>query len=342
MRVKFLVTPVGLMMGNIESARRIREALARQGLDVTDKLDDQDFDVLHVHTPVPPTNINIVRKARKRGIPVVMHAHTTAEDSEGTWTGSKALSGITGKYLTLFYNLGDLVLAPSEWTKNMLRARGVTAPTRVLSNGVDLERFVFDPIRRQRFRSRYGIPENAALVYSVGVACLKKGIETFAPVSGALPHIRFAWIGRRSSLYHPVRVARAIKRCHGNAQFIHDVDDIVDAHCGGDIFFAPSFTENQGMAVMEAMAVGRPVVARNLPSYEGLLMDGRTAVTCSSEKGFADALDELSRNRSKAEALVKEAKATILGHDLENVAHELRGIYESLLEGRDARKGAVA
>lgn len=342
MRVKFLVTPVGLMMGNVESARRMRNALARQGTDVTDTLEDEDFDILHVHTPVPPTNIGIVKKARKRGIPVIMHAHTTAEDSEGTWTGSKALSGITGKYLTLFYNLGDLVLAPSEWTKSTLQARGVTAPTRVLSNGVDLERFVFDPERRQRFRSRYGIQEDAVVAYSIGVVCLKKGIETFAPVSQALPYMMFAWVGKRSSLYHPMKVARAIRRCQDNAQFIHDVEDIVDAHCGGDIFFTPSFAENQGMAVMEAMAVGRPVVARDLPSYEGLLTDKKTAIICSSEKEFSAALDGLGKDSSKAEALMKAGKATVLNHDLGKVAQELRGIYDSLLESRGVGSRVIA
>ncbi len=126
MKVKFLVTPVGLMMGNIESAKRLANALVRHGLEVTDDLRDKSYDILHVHTPVPPTNIAIVKRAKKMGIPVVLHAHTTAEDAEGTWTGSTALSGLTGRYLTYFYNLGDVVLAPSAWTKGRLRARGVT------------------------------------------------------------------------------------------------------------------------------------------------------------------------------------------------------------------------
>lgn len=43
MKVKFLVTPVGLMMGNIESARRLKDALGRQGVEVTDDRDSEDF-----------------------------------------------------------------------------------------------------------------------------------------------------------------------------------------------------------------------------------------------------------------------------------------------------------
>ncbi len=337
MKIKFLVTPVGLMMGNIESARRLKNALMREGVDVTDDPKAEDFDILHVHTPVPYSNFRVVKKAKKRGKPIVMHAHTTAEDSEGTWTASGALSGVTGWYLTRFYNLGDLVLAPSAWTKDRLHARGVTAPTRVLSNGVDLGRFQLDQARRQRFRSKHDIPDESKVVYSIGVVCLKKGIEVFPDVAKKLPGLRFVWIGRRSMLYHPLRVRRAMGRCPGNVQFIHDLEDILDAHSGCDIFFTPSFAENQGMAVLEAMAVGRPVVARNLPSYEGLLRNEKSALVCTGTDEFVSGLDRLSKDQDLAETLVKNAREAASTHDIGKVAKELASIYASLLQRTSAR-----
>lgn len=333
MKVKFLVTPIGLMMGNIESARRLANALVRQGLQVTDDIGDKGYDILHVHTPVPPGNIRVVKNAKKAGVPVVMHAHTTAEDSEGTWTGSTALSGLTGKYLTYFYNLGDIVLAPSAWTKARLMARGVVAPIQVLSNGVDLERFTFQQERRERFRSRYGIPSESIVAYSIGVVCLKKGIETFPIVAKALPDLGFVWVGKRSMMYHPLKVRSAMKRCPDNVSFMHNVEDIVDAHCGCDIFFTPSLAENQGMAVMEAMAVGRPVVARNLLVYDGLLANDESAVICASTSEFVSAIDRVSRNANLARALAEKGRAAVERHDLRIVAAELTNIYGSLLEG---------
>jgi 1,2-diacylglycerol-3-alpha-glucose alpha-1,2-glucosyltransferase len=332
LKVKFLVTPVGLMMGNIESAKRLANALVRQGLEVTDDLGDKRYDILHVHTPVPPSNITVVKRAKRMGIPVVLHAHTTAEDAEGTWTGSTALSGLTGRYLTHFYNLGDMVLAPSAWTKERLQARGVVVPIQVLSNGVDLERFRLQQERRERFRSRYGIPSESVVAYSIGVVCVKKGIESFPLVARALPDLGFVWVGRRSMLYHPLKVRRAMKKCSDNVRFIHDVEDIVDAHCGCDIFFTPSLAENQGMAVMEAMAVGRPVVARNLQAYDGLLTNGESAIVCSSTEEFVSALDRVRRDKGLAHALAEKGRATIGAHDLKKVAAELITIYSSLLE----------
>ncbi len=329
-----MVTPVGLMMGNIESARRLERAISARGIEVTTSERPVDYDILHVHTPVPPGNFRIVKKAKRRGIPVVMHAHTTVEDSVGTWSGSRALAGVTGTYLTRFYNLGDIILAPSAWTRARLERRGVSPPIRVLSNGVDLARFAFDQGRRERFRRRFGIPGDAVVAYSIGVVCLKKGIETYPEVTNAIPDIDFAWVGKLSRLYHPVRVGRAMRHCGKNTRFLHDVEDIVDAHCGGDIFFAPSFAENQGMAVMEAMAVGRPVVARDLPSYEGLLEDGKDALIGRSADDFVAAIQHLRKEPGLGSSLAEVARKTIQSHSIGQVAEQLESIYRDLLDGR--------
>jgi len=340
LRVGFLVTPVGLMMGNVESARRLEKALTAIGVEVESGDDFDSCDLLHVHTPVPLRNFRVVRRAKRLGIPVVIHAHTTAEDSVGTWSGSELLSGMTGAYLTRFYNLADLVLAPSEWTKARLQARGVRVPIRVLSNGVDLSRFRPDQKRRERFRQEHGIPQDRRVVYSVGVMCLKKGIETFPDVASSVPEADFVWVGRTSKLYHPARVGRAMKRSGRNVRFLHGVEDILDAHCAGDIFFTPSHAENQGMALMEAMAVGRPVVARGLPAYDGLVENGRSALTGGGVEEFVKAIRMLLDSPRLADSLKTSASEKIRSHDIGNVARSLEAIYRSLLGSGDSHGGA--
>jgi glycosyltransferase involved in cell wall biosynthesis len=336
MRIKFLVTPVGLMTGNIVSARRLKDALLREGVDVTDDPTEKDYDLLDVHVPIPFTNISEVRRAKKKGIPVVMHAHTTAEDAEGTWTGSGLLSGVVGRYLTFFYNQGDLVLVPSTWTEATLRARHVKAPIQVLSNGIDLGRFKFVPERRSRFRAHYGINDDINVVYTVGVICPKKGVEVLPAVARELPNLQFVWVGKRSILYYPLRVYRAMSKCPPNVRFLHDVEDALDAHCGGDLFFTPSFCENQGIALMEAMAVGRPVVARNLPVYKGLLANGRNALTCETVDEFVTSLERVIKDPLLAKNFIEEGKVALQDHEMGRVAKSLISIYLSLLNGRGA------
>jgi 1,2-diacylglycerol-3-alpha-glucose alpha-1,2-glucosyltransferase len=332
LRVKFLVTPVGLMAGNIVSALRLKDALLNEGVEVSVDREEKEYDLLHVHTPVPLTNALEVRKAKKRGVPVVIHAHTTAEDTAGTWTGSTLLAGWVGRYLNRFYNMADLVLSPSEWTRSRLEARGLKAPVEVLSNGIDLQRFSFDEGKRRRFREKLGLADDRRTVYMVGVICLKKGVEVIPEVARRLPHMDFVWVGRRSELYHPFKVRRAISRCPANVRFVGGVEDISDAHCGGDIFFTPSFAENQGVALMEAMAAGRPVVARHLPVYEGLLKDGKSALLGESPEEFANAIERIRADDALAGSLVREARESLGSHDIVKVAKRLVAIYGSLME----------
>jgi len=331
LKVRFLVTPVGLMMGNVKAAGRLMKALAGEGVDVSDHIDAWDFDILHVHTPVPPQNIIIVKKAKRRGIRVIVHSHTTVEDAEGTFTGSSAFSGVVSKYLSYFYNLGDLVLSPSAWTKGTLERRGVVAPIKVLSNGIDLGRFRFDAERRMRFRERYGFAESEKVVYSIGVVCVKKGIASYPEVVNAVDGVKFVWVGQLSLLYQPLKVNRSMKRCGQRVRFLHDVGDIVDAHCGCDIFFMPSFAENQGIAVLEALAIGRPVVARDLEVYRGLLENGKSALLCRDGAEFAAAIGKIKSDDALAGNLVVGGKGALADHDMRKVVRELIAIYESLL-----------
>jgi len=332
LRVKFLVTPVGLMWGNVVSARRLGDALLAEGVEVIEGREEKEYDLLHVHTPVPPGNALEVRRAKKKGIPVVIHAHTTAEDARGTWTGSTLLSGWVGRYLNRFYNMADLVLSPSEWTKERLKARGLKAPVRVISNGVDLKAFSFDPQMRQRFRGRLGLSGDRTLVYMVGVVCLKKGIEVIPKIAGELPEMDFVWVGRRSRLYSPLRVRRAISKCPSNVRFMDDLEDVREAHNGGDVFFTPSFAENQGVAVMEAMAAERPVVARNLEVYRGLLEDRKSALLGNTEGDFVEAIRKVGRGGDLAKELACQGRLSVESHDIGRVSKELVTIYEGLLK----------
>jgi len=334
LRIKFLVTPFGPMAGNIVSALRLKEALIDEGVSVVDDTEDEDYDLLHVHTPVPPSNFLRVRKAKKKGVPVIIHAHTTAEDVEGTWTGSSILSGWVGRYLNEFYSMADLVLSPTEWTRERLRARNLRVPVQVLSNGIDPRRFAFDPERRLRFRKALGLSADRKTVYAVGIVCLRKGVEIFPEVARELPQMDFVWVGRRSKLYHPFKVQKLISDSPSNLRFVYNVEDIVDAHCGGDIFFTPSFAENQGLAVMEAMAVGRPVVARALPVYDGLLMNGKSALLGNSPQDFVSALEQLQNDGASAESLVREAREPLARHDIAMVAKQLVAIYDQLLRSK--------
>ncbi len=296
MRVNFLVEGMGIAKGGgiFSSAAKLAGCLRKKGVDVEINGSGYDYDIIHSHTPLLFSLLKL-RKSKRRGIKVITHAHTTAEDAKGSWTLTEydSVLNAAGRYLTFFYNHADLVLTPSGWTKETLRRRNVTRPIRVISNGVDTRIFRYSNAGRRRFRHEYGIGSRDTVVYCAGFVYIRKGIETFAEVARRFPDARFLWIGKRyPSLFVGFsKIPRVLDRIPDNMQLLGYVDGIVDAHCGSDVLLFPSYVENQGITVLEAMACKRPAVVRDLPSYKSWgFAHEKDCMMASSPDEFAESL----------------------------------------------------
>lgn len=331
MKVNFLITPVGPMVGNIVAARRLYEQLRAAGIDV-ELNSSRRCDILHVHVPLPPTNLLRISRARAAGAKIIAHAHTTHEDLEKVSWLFDVIGPLTKSYERYFYNQVDLVLMPSSWTKTVLARHGVRAPMRVLSNGVDIEKFKFDAAKRKAFREAHGIPESSRMVYGLGTFFFRKGIDTFAEVARALPQYEFVWAGPRTVLYSPLNVRRLLKSLPPNMRYLGYVPDISALHSAGDIFLFPSWRENQGVVILEAAAAGRPFVIRDIPVYKDWLTHGADCLKAQNTDDFADHVERLLTDRRLAARLSKGAIELAKNNNIKYITKKLIGIYEGLLE----------
>jgi 1,2-diacylglycerol-3-alpha-glucose alpha-1,2-glucosyltransferase len=94
------------------------------------------FDVVHLNTPFPDTPL-LARWARLWRRPVLMWAHSTEDDFRDSFTGANRLAPLFRRWIAHLYRRGDLVVTPSEYSKELISAPkyGLSAPIRVLSNG---------------------------------------------------------------------------------------------------------------------------------------------------------------------------------------------------------------
>jgi 1,2-diacylglycerol-3-alpha-glucose alpha-1,2-glucosyltransferase len=113
-----------------------------------------------------------------------------------------------------------------------------------------------------------------------------------------------------------------------NCTFTGYIEDIRGAYAAGDIFFFPSKNENEGMALLEAMACGKPPIVRDIDVFDWL---NHGADCVKSEEDFVPAvrklLDESERYRIGSNAADRSAEFT-----LESVGDELVSTYRALLE----------
>jgi glycosyltransferase involved in cell wall biosynthesis len=112
------------------------------------------------------------------------------------------------------------------------------------------------------------------------------------------------------------------------------MDDKRAAFGAGDVYLFPAKKENQGIAVLEAMACGKAVVLSDLPVFHEYYTDGEDCLMCSSRKEYRDALERLAADPELRERLGENARETAAEHSLARLGENLVAAYEDVLAGR--------
>jgi 1,2-diacylglycerol-3-alpha-glucose alpha-1,2-glucosyltransferase len=281
---------------------------------------NSNYDVLHTHWFGPRT-LHHIRCARRKKKKVVVTIHSTGEDTKGIYTGSGVVSSFLPRYLRFFCTYADVITVPSKYTRNILRAYGITQRIECVTNGTRLWSNA-DPRE---------VDERPLVVVSVGLVCRRKGVFDFLAVAERLPDMRFIWIGpMRKYLGLGASLQRSLRRIP-NVNFTDWVDDLHGALASGDIFFFPSHEENQGIAVIEAASMGLPLVLRDLPVYDLTFIHGSNCLMGTSVAEFSTHMRTLQENTELRHTLAYGARKLARDHSLTAVGEQLKVIYSSLL-----------
>jgi len=285
-------------------------------------------DVLHAHTFGPVALLFVlVYKARRRA--VIIHAHTTPQDVKKSYVGAGLFSRFLKYYLRLYYNLADICIAPSNYTKELLlQTLNVKGRIEVLSNGIDLDSFRCTEVRAMRFKKQQAL-SGRPLVMSVGFVFIRKGIRDFIEAARELPDYDFVWVGRvLPSALLPRDTWRMLTNTPRNVRFTGRVESVCDPLSAADVFVFPSYEENQGIVALEASACALPIVLRDLPVYAEYIHE-TNCLKFSTHQEFVAAIDTLVRDRAKASVLGENAKEMAQSHDLRLLSKQLLHIYNT-------------
>lgn len=252
----------------------------------------QPADVVHINTVLPDAPLAALR-AKLRGEAVVYYGHSTMQDFRNSFVGSNALAPLFRRWICFCYNRGDIVVTPTNYSKQLLDGYGLKRQVVPLSNGVDTAFFAPNAAAGQRFRAAYGFAASDKVVISVGHTIGRKGILDFIATAKALPQYRFVWFGYTAPALVPEEIRTAMDSAPQNLLFAGYVDQAAlrDAYCGADAFAFCSHEETEGIVVLEALACGVPTLVRDIPVYADWLQDGQNAYKASDCAGFVRRLD---------------------------------------------------
>ncbi len=284
------------------------------------------FDLIHINT-IGPKSLYFAKKMKAKGKKVIMHAHTTVEDFKNSFWFSNTLAYPLSKYLKYFYNHADLVICTAEYTRHVLIERGVTSELKIISNGIDVERFKNIGQKRGLSREKYSL--DGIVPFSLGHVFARKGVPTFVNVAKKFPNT-FIWFGTIYQKMGSMGMKKLVQNSPNNVIFPGYVDNIT-AYSSGDIFFFPTTCEHQPFAVLEAIAAKKPMLLRDIPAFEGWLVHNENCLKARDEDGFTQQLSELIDNKQLRNKLVRNAYRLADTYSLKKVGSTLKEAYQYVL-----------
>lgn len=215
--------------------------------------------------------------ARIAGVKAVVATEHSLGDSQ--MEGRSLNSGVRALYLAS-ERLGRSTVAVSPTVAERLKQWGVPGPRiEVVPNGIDLPRFRFDPVQRLRTRQRLGLPEDAYVVGGIGRLAAGKRFDVLIRTLTQLPSDYWLLLvggGPEENLLrrtaHDCGVADRVLFT-GERPYVPDGTpgpDLPSLTSAMDLLASPSPEEAFGLAVVEGLASGLPVLYASCPAVEDL------------------------------------------------------------------------
>ncbi|MFK3733337.1 glycosyltransferase [Streptomyces sp. NPDC088090] len=243
--------------------------------------------------------------------------------------------------------LGTSTVAVSASVARRLAEWGV-APDRieVVPNGIETGRFAFVPRARRLTRGVLGIPEDAFVVGGVGRLAPGKRFDRLIRAVAAVPGARLLLVGdgeRREELRAVARECGAA----GRVLFFGACEDppadgpagpmLPELLAAMDVFVSTSPDETFGLAVVEALAAGLPVLYVACPAVEDLPADAAPGARRIGESvpELIGALSALRAGHGPRPVRLP-APAAARHYDIAHSADRLMTLYDQALHGRPA------
>ncbi len=306
-----------------------------------DTLPHAGFDLIHIQTPFVAHYFG-VRLAKRLGIPCIETFHTHFEEyfyHYIPFVPKRTLRMLARMMTRRQCTAVDALVVPSRAMAKVLGGYDIKKVPRIVATGIHLADFQSgDGVR---FRKKHRIPSSRPTLIHVGRLALEKNIEfliaVLAHAKKLLPEIQMVIAGEGPAKPALERLARRL----GVREDLHFVGyqsragDLQDCYAAGDVFVFASNTETQGLVLLEAMALGVPVVSTAVLGTEDIVGPGRGALLAKGNVGdFTAKVCHLLSDRDLRTRLSDEAREYPKEWSDNKLGIEMLSFYTQVIESR--------
>lgn len=298
-------------------------------------------DLIHIHTPFMAHYAGL-ELAKALGCPVVETYHTFFEEylfHYAAFLPRGFLRGLARRFSRTQGNSVDALIVPSRAMYKALQAYGVSSRMEILPTGLDLSKF--NGGDGAAFRAQHGIaPERPCLVY-VGRVAFEKNIDflldVVAQVRRSQPNVLLIIAGEGPAL---ANLKKQVRQRGLTEQilfigYLRNPQDLWSCYQAGNAFVFASRTETQGLVLLEAMALGVPVVSTAVMGTKDILDAGEGALVAEDNvEAFAKRVVYLLERPDLQAELSKQGLAYVEEWRAERMAERVEVLYQSLIEAK--------
>jgi glycosyltransferase involved in cell wall biosynthesis len=292
----------------------------------------QSYAFIHCHSPIGGVIGRLV--ARQTDTPCMYTAH-----------GFHFFKGSPSLNWMLYYpvertlaRLTDTIVTINQEDFSRAQTFKTTHTFRIPGIGVDTKRIEQVHINRPLKRQSLGVDTDTDFVLlSVGELNENKNHETIIRAIAELgdPSIRYWIAGTGDARPQLERVIRETNLTN-QVQLLGFRDDVFEVMKAADCFVFPSKREGLGMAALEAMAAGLPIITSNVHGINDYSVDGVTGFKCAPNdiQGFARAIRTMRLDFELSHQMGLHNTQSAKAFDVERSHEEMKQIYDTFRNRR--------
>lgn len=296
--------------------------------DLKKLLSENTYDVIWTNEPVMGVMTRFAaRKVRKKGTKVIYMAH-----GFHFFKGAPLINWLMWAPTEIIMSKFNDLLVTINWEDYNWAKKHTFTPVIKHIDGIGVDFSSREGvISREEKRAQLNIADDDILVLSVGELQKRKNHQAIIRAIAKLnnPHIKYIICGQ-GVLENQLRTLVAKNNLDNQVFFLGYRQDIPEIMSACDIFAHPSIREGLGLASLEAMASGLPLITSNVQGVPDYVENGVTGYMCSpmDVDAYAENLKKLTENKSLREKIGTTNITYVQKYRVEVIEPVIKGILD--------------